>query len=335
MFKASAILFIYAETPLHAGTGSGLGAIDLPIQRERITGYPIIQASGLKGALRAEAERIAQNNDNNSSSLTKKDVVVIFGPDTKSAHEHAGALSVGDARILLFPVRSVAGVFAWTTSINALERFQRDLAMTMGNDKNKNNAYKKLKEYLDAIRKEANGKGKTGWALIGKGSSLIAGSKVMLEEFALDSTESEHVTRLGDWLADNALPSGDEYAYWHEAMPLKLAVLAEDDFRDFCKFGTEVVNRIKIDSKTKTVGEEKGLWSEEYLPSESLLYATVLATDSRKKKEDKEDYNAEKVLGTVSRLIGATPRLQLGGNETVGRGLVYVRMFHSGQGSEQ
>ena len=54
MFLESKILFIFAETPLHAGTGSGLGAVDLPIQRERSTGYPIVQASGLKGALRSD-----------------------------------------------------------------------------------------------------------------------------------------------------------------------------------------------------------------------------------------------------------------------------------------
>ena len=55
MFQAKKILFLYVETPLHAGTGRGLGAVDLPIQRDRTTGYPIIQASSVKGALRAEA----------------------------------------------------------------------------------------------------------------------------------------------------------------------------------------------------------------------------------------------------------------------------------------
>ena len=55
MFEAMRMLFIYVETPLHAGTGRGLGAVDQPIQRERTTGYPIVQASSIKGRLRAEA----------------------------------------------------------------------------------------------------------------------------------------------------------------------------------------------------------------------------------------------------------------------------------------
>ncbi len=35
-------LYLYTETPLHAGVGSGLSSIDLPIQRERTTQYPMI-----------------------------------------------------------------------------------------------------------------------------------------------------------------------------------------------------------------------------------------------------------------------------------------------------
>ncbi len=35
-------LYLYTETPLHAGAGSGLSSIDLPIQRERTTQYPMI-----------------------------------------------------------------------------------------------------------------------------------------------------------------------------------------------------------------------------------------------------------------------------------------------------
>lgn len=55
MFEASAMLYLYVETPLHAGSGTSLGIVDLPIQRERVTHYPIVQSSSIKGKLRAEA----------------------------------------------------------------------------------------------------------------------------------------------------------------------------------------------------------------------------------------------------------------------------------------
>jgi CRISPR type III-B/RAMP module RAMP protein Cmr4 len=58
VFEKAAMLFLYCETPVHAGTGTSLSIVDLPIQRERITGLPIVQASSLKGVLRAEVERL-------------------------------------------------------------------------------------------------------------------------------------------------------------------------------------------------------------------------------------------------------------------------------------
>jgi hypothetical protein len=33
MFKQVKLLFLYTETPLHVGSGSSLGTVDLPIQR--------------------------------------------------------------------------------------------------------------------------------------------------------------------------------------------------------------------------------------------------------------------------------------------------------------
>ena len=44
----SRILTLYAETSLHPGTGQTTGVVDLPIQRERHTGFPKIEATGFK-----------------------------------------------------------------------------------------------------------------------------------------------------------------------------------------------------------------------------------------------------------------------------------------------
>jgi CRISPR type III-B/RAMP module RAMP protein Cmr4 len=71
MITDTTILYLYTETPLHAGTGSGLSNIDLPIQRERTTQYPMIQGSSIKGKLRATAELLwdeqeAKKKENNT-----------------------------------------------------------------------------------------------------------------------------------------------------------------------------------------------------------------------------------------------------------------------------
>src|SRR5438270_10876428 len=118
MITETTVLYLYVETPLHAGVGSGLSSTDLPSQRERTTQYPMIQGSGIKGKLRATAENVIKD---------KGIVDILFGPPTTGGDDYAGALIAGDARILLFPVRSLNGVFAYTTSYDVLSRFKRDI----------------------------------------------------------------------------------------------------------------------------------------------------------------------------------------------------------------
>ena len=100
-------LLFHALSPLHAGTGQSIGAIDLAIARDRATQFPYLPGSSIKGSLRDVArQKLVQN-----ALLIK-----LFGPETANASEHAGALIVSDANLLLLPVRSVAGTFAWVTS---------------------------------------------------------------------------------------------------------------------------------------------------------------------------------------------------------------------------
>ncbi len=57
MYQHADPLYLICETPLHAGSGSDLGIVDMPIQRERHTGFPKVESSGLKGCLREAFER--------------------------------------------------------------------------------------------------------------------------------------------------------------------------------------------------------------------------------------------------------------------------------------
>jgi CRISPR type III-B/RAMP module RAMP protein Cmr4 len=157
MFKEAGVLFLYTETPLHAGSGSSVAAVDLPIQRERHTQYPMIQGSGVKGAIRDLAEdrygitaikreiRCIKEKLQNSNPSEKEDlkkwmeelskeldqrmipIELVFGPE--DGDRHGGALSFTDARILLFPVRSLKGVFAWITCPDVLSRLKKEAAL--------------------------------------------------------------------------------------------------------------------------------------------------------------------------------------------------------------
>ncbi|MCS6884030.1 MAG: type III-B CRISPR module RAMP protein Cmr4 [Acidobacteriota bacterium] len=99
--------------PLHAGTGQGIGVIDLPIARERSTNLPYLPGSSLKGVLR----------DCCPNDIARK----IFGAERMEQELYARSLHLTDQRLLLLPVRSLAGTFAWTTSKLVLTRFSRDL----------------------------------------------------------------------------------------------------------------------------------------------------------------------------------------------------------------
>jgi len=301
MFDRAAILFLYTEIPLHAGSGTSLGIVDLPIQRERTTGYPMIQASGLKGCLRDAANGDPQKVD------------IVFGPDTQRASDYAGALSVGDARILLFPVRSLMGVFAWVTSQNVLARFKREAEMAG------------LSVSWEPIGPEPTDE---RTAFVANESMVVANEKVVLEEFAFTAQKKEDVKAIAKWLKDKALPAGDEYAYWRDSLDKRLVILPESAFRDFVQLSTEVIARVRIDDIKKTV-ERGALWTEEHLPSETLLYATLFASKPRIPNPPAELQDAQAVLHFVKGAIDGQ-RLRLGGDATVGRGIVKVR-FVEGQ----
>ncbi|MCC7354484.1 MAG: type III-B CRISPR module RAMP protein Cmr4 [Anaerolineae bacterium] len=340
MFQAARMMFIYVETPLHAGSGRSLGTVDLPIQRERATDYPMVQASGIKGSLRAETytkdpkfqERFRKlkaqyendippekRNDAEAKEKAEKDarrqaaretgLEAIFGPEAgTNASEHAGALAVGDARLLLFPVRSLAGVFAWVTSPDALARFMRDAKMT-GLD---------LKWESTAPQKDE------AWV---NGNDLVIDPKdphVVLEEFSFIARQKDLVGTIGKWLADHALRGTDEYHHWRQVLPAKLCILPEDAFRDFVLYATEVQTHIKLDPEKKTVAQG-ALWTSESLPVDTLLYAPFMATQSR---EAGTPLQAEEVLQKIVDLN--LDRIQLGGDETTGQGIVALR-FDGGE----
>lgn len=153
-------------------------------------------------------------------------------------------------------------------------------------------------------------------------SKLVAGDSVVLEEFSYrpDRSHAETIRSIGTWLADNALPETAEYTYWREALPRKLCILPENDFRDFVLHGTEVQTHVRLDPGTKTVATG-ALWTAESLPVDTLLYAPLLATPPRAKNGVHLD--ASTVIGRLAGL--GLQRLQLGGDETTGQGIVALR----------
>ncbi|MGQ0794195.1 MAG: type III-B CRISPR module RAMP protein Cmr4 [Deltaproteobacteria bacterium] len=306
MFKKTKVLFLYTETPLHVGSGSSLGVVDLPIQRERHTNFPMVQASGLKGSLRDYARQHSKDDSK---------INLVFGPDSKGGSEHAGAIAFTDAKLLLFPVRSLKGIFAWVTCPSVLQRFMRDMTVAGLNP---------------TLTIPSVGDNE---ALITNSSEVVVDNKVVLEEFSFSAKKTNEAEAVAKWISENAIPQSSEYGFWKGKIGKNLAILPDNAFRDFTEFSTEVIARTKIDNTTKTVATG-ALWYEEHLPSDTLLYSLALATDvlGNGDKKNADFSTAEHVLKFITDL--EIDRFQLGGDETVGRGIVKLQIAGGNHGGK-
>jgi CRISPR-associated protein Cmr4 len=320
MFKKSKLFFIIAETPLHAGSGGEItGLVDLPIQRERHTNFPKIEASGLKGCIREALENSNKQISLNSQQINindKKIISLVFGPeDTEEAH--AGALAFTDARILLFPVKSLKGVFAWITCPMVLERFKEDLKLTGEN----------FNYLLPEEIKEGN-------CWISDGSTIFIDAQIVLEEYAFKAEKKNEVKEIAKFFAQKIFPQqeNDTYKFWREKLEKDLVILSDDDFEQFVTSSTEIITRTRIDDKTGTV-KSGALWTEEYLPQDTILYSIAMASPVRVEKDeakgifkaDNPDKEAEKVLQFFE--LGISEVIQIGGNQTIGKGIAKIQIL--------
>ena len=119
------LLTIFTRTPLHVGAGSSVGAVDLPVIRERHTRFPIIPGSSLKGVLADLWNEKIENEKGELKTSRSKEGLKLFGSTDSKAAE-SGYLLIGEGKLLAFPVRSAKGCFAWITCPLALNRFYRD-----------------------------------------------------------------------------------------------------------------------------------------------------------------------------------------------------------------
>jgi len=308
MFRTAKPLFLICETPLHVGSGDNLGIIDLPIQRERHTDFPKVESSSLKGSLREAFEQVAEGDTQaqikihvmfgyDEDAQTPKEVKDYFKEDT----QFSGCLGFTDARLLLFPVKSMKGVFAWITCPYILNRLKEDLALT------------NVKELgFDIPEKNTR---------TGNSQLVVQGDQVVFEEYTYSLEPDENTTKLADWLKENVFKNT---GYWADKICTNLAVLSNDEFRDFVLFSTEVTTRIKIKNETGTV-EKGGLFTEEFLPAESVLYSLVLASPEFSKRAEKIFVSEIEVMSCFSDFLGENGiknYFQLGGNSTLGKGIM-------------
>lgn len=117
--------------PVHIGAGGyRLGRVDMAIAREPGTNLPKIPGTSLAGAARSYAamrygkpEAAGQHKDLAKKMTAEKKkqcpILYTFGTATDVGGGQAGTVSIGDARIILFPVFSMAGP-VWVSTKDTL-----------------------------------------------------------------------------------------------------------------------------------------------------------------------------------------------------------------------
>ena len=300
------LLFLHAQTGLHPGSGTALGTVDLPVQRERHTGWPTIPGSALKGILRDRCREYARPRHGGSRKQANENddlLLAAFGPGkVDESSSHAGALSVTDARLLAFPVRSLRGVFAWVTCPAVLLRLERDLKLTHLPELGDSSGGKKLEDTQ---------------ALCAADSPLrVNKDRLVLEEFEFTCTGD--CAALAGWFAEHI----SDDAGTRQRLKAHLVVLSDNYFTHFAKNATEIVARVGLDYEKKTV-REGALFYQEFLPPETLFYSLVLANESR---YEKHKVPAEQIVAYLAGELRKNSLLQIGGDETTGKGLCLARL---------
>jgi len=297
------ILKIRAITSIHPGTGSGVGVIDMPVQRERHTGFPIIQGSSVKGSLRAifpndnkyKTEIFGpenENTDENSySQNTSKAKTETKNPENENADENAysSAASFSDARIFAYPIRSLKGVFAWVTCPEVIRRVNFELGNNF-----------KIPQVVEQ-------------QIICGDTIIINQNKVVLEEYDFNKTNGTIDTNLINFGKEFFSNKNDKNSF-----ASRFAIISDDDFAHFVRNATEISTRIALE-KDRKVTKDGALFYEEFLPAETLFYSLIVFQNSNKNK----DNTADKLANAFS-LPYKT--VQFGGDETIGKGFCEVNL---------
>ncbi len=274
------ILTLFARTPVHVGAGNSVGVVDSPVMRERHTRIPIIPGSSLKGVLRDEF-------------CDKKETQTwLFGSDDAN-NASAGALLIGEARVLEFHVRSAKGGFAWITCQLALNRFKRDAGLD-----------------FDVPKPQADDQCFTS-------REVVVENQVVLEEYCY-SVQGEVPSTLVEafvTLADDAV--------WSQIKD-HIVIVSDGLFCHFVEQACQVVTRVRIDDETGTVAKG-ALFNQEQVPSETLFYAVINAQTEKTKLS--EGRTAEDALAEIFKAVETASVFQFGGDETIGLGFCSAKII--------
>jgi len=290
------LCFLQVLTPLHVGIGtSSAGIVDMPIAREKATGWPTLPASGFKGVLKANYEGdkkdILFGAATQESEIAKPGAIDRWQTGTNLGAQESeiakpGAIAFTDGRLLALPVRSYAGTFAYCTSLLVLQRLARD---------------------CDAL--EAENIFRIDFSddkpLVTSNSKLTNKGLLVLQDLDFKPETNAEVNKLAAALANRIFDNEKERHIFIE----RFAIIPDNQFDYLCETATEIAAHVTLEEKTKTA-KDGGLRYEETLPAEAIFVSF---------QRGKEEH-----LATLSAFEGKA--IQIGGNASTGCGLCRIKI---------
>ncbi|HET9895398.1 MAG TPA: type III-B CRISPR module RAMP protein Cmr4 [Streptosporangiaceae bacterium] len=298
------LLFLYAETPVHAGADTGLGAVDLPIQREITTGLPIIKGESLKGALR---ERLR------TPEVDRARWLKMFGDAPPSLSQPGGTLRPGEIRVheaqlVAFPVPTLDG-FAWVTCPLVRARLHRRASLakitSLAGDDRAGADDTEAEDDTRCLRTDTRLDGR----------KTPPSRPIVLGSYAFTSHGDNDFKGWATSLSGAALPELAEHDDFRKRLQRDLYQVSDLAMKALTSECAEVRARVQLggdDDQNPVKTVRRGPFYSEYLPSESLLVALI------------ESASADH-LRLLREQIGDQV-LQVGGDETIGKGLMWCRL---------
>ncbi|KAA8675362.1 type III-B CRISPR module RAMP protein Cmr4 [Clostridium sp. HV4-5-A1G] len=280
----SKMLFLKTIAPMHVGASEGLGMVDMPVQRESSTNIPKVESSTFKGELREACRKL----------FNEKDIPLLFGKEGKS-----GKLAFTDFKLLFFPVKSSVNIYSLISCPYILERFfEESILYNTDYDINK----EKLGELIDECK--------------------YVKDDMVLIPFDIDKNIPKYIY-LNDYLFKTRKIKFEDIFCGMQGFNTvlnRIVVVSNKNFIDFVTYYTEIVMRNEINNDVKT-SKNKSLFTQEYIPSETIFYGIISKFNDIFDKENK-DQVFNKFMQKLSN--GQLKILQIGGNATLGKGLAEI-----------
>ncbi len=330
-----------AVTPVHPGSGRGLGVVDLTIQRDPL-GYPLLFASSIKGALksmciRKKVKSIESCIDKSTGvalcgNKNCKDVnecCCLFGSEVGGEESQQALVNVLDFIPLALPVPSVDKGYVYV-STPILLRKSSLIAEALG--------YEDISKLLHALASSLVGKSRDSGSIESVAVQLvaeksdridIAGSTINVSSINVKEIEKE-LNKLSEIMRS--------LGGLVETLIDKLVIVPDEIGPVVIDRAILRVTRIRVRRDRKTAAE-RSLWTEEYIPTGTVFIGGLLVTPTNNKFCEDYDLgfgnNVDNLVAKTANMLrdilgGSQFYFIVGGKETVGKGLVKTYVYGLG-----